>query len=94
MRALVTVAVKDLDDLVLHHGIGTLGNRCARHDANRLARANRALKHMARRLVTNNGKRHRCIAGRHGKVGRTHGVPVHGAVGKWRDVDIGHSVLG
>ena len=94
VRALVAIAVEHVDDLVLHHGIGALWHRRARHNADRLARADRTLKHMTRRLVANNGKRHRSIAGGRTKVDGAHGITVHGAVGKWRDVDIGHGFLG
>ena len=48
---------------------------------------------MTRCLVPDNGKRHRSIAGGRTKVDGAHGITVHGAVGKWRDVDIGHSIL-
>ena len=93
-RALVAVTVEHIDDLVLHHGIGTLGYRRARHDADRLARADCALKHMARGLVSDNVERHRRLARCLRQVRRAHGISVHSAVGKRRDVDIGHRVLG
>ena len=94
VRALVAVAVKHLDDLVFHYGVGTLGHRRACHDADGLARANHALKDMTRRLVPHDRKRHGRISGRFGEVDGAHGIPVHGAVGKRRNVDIGHSILG
>ena len=94
MRALVAVAVEHLDDLVLHHGIRTPGHRRARHDADRLARADCALKHMARGLVSDNVERHRRLVRCLRQVRRAHGVSVHSAVGKRRDIDIGHRVLG
>ena len=94
VRALVAIAVKHLDDLVFHHGIGTFGYRRARHDADRLARAKSALKHMARGLVSDNVERHRRLARRLSQVRRAHGISVHSTVGKRRDVDIGHRVLG
>ena len=93
-RALVAVTVKHLDDLVLHHGIRTLGHRRARHNADCLARAKSALKHMARGLVSDNVERHWRLARRLRQVRRAHGISVHSAVGKRRDVDIGHRVLG
>ena len=93
-RALVAVTVKHIDDLVLHNGIGTFGYRRARHDADRLARADCALKHMARGLVSDNVERHRRLARCLRQVRRAHGISVHSAVGKRRDVDIGHRVLG
>ena len=94
VRALVAVAIKYVDDLVLHHGIGTFGYRRARHDADCLARADCALKHMARGLVSDNVEHHRRLARCLRQVRRAHGISVHGAVGKRRDVDIGHRVLG
>ena len=94
VRALVAVAIEYVDDLVLHHGIGTFGYRRARHDADRLARADCALKHMARGLVSDNVERHRHLARCLRQVRRAHGISVHSAVGKRRDVDIGHRVLG
>ena len=92
-RALVAVTVEHIDDLILHHGIGTFGYRRARHDADRLARADCALKHMARGLVSDNVERHRRLVRRLRQVRRAHGISVHSAVGKRRDVDIGHRVL-
>ncbi len=94
VRALVAVAVEHLDDLVFHHGIRTLGHRRACHDADRLARADCALKHMARGLVSDNVERHRRLARCLRQIRRAHGISVHSAVGKRRDVDIGHRVLG
>ena len=94
VRALVAIAVEHIDDLVLHHGVGTFGYRRARHDADRLARAKSALKHMARSLVSDNVERHRRLTRRLRQVRRAHGISVHSAVGKRRDVDIGHRVLG
>ena len=94
VRALVAVTVEHIDDLVLHHGIGTLGHRRACHDADRLARTDCALKHMARGLVSDNVERHRRLARRLRQVRRAHGISVHSAVGKRRDVDIGHRILG
>ena len=93
-RALVAVTVEHIDDLVLHHGIGTFGCRRARHDADRLARADCALKHMARGLVSDNVERHRRLVRCLRQVRRAHGISVHSAVGKRRNVDIGHRVLG
>ena len=93
MRALVAVAIEHVDDLILHHGIGTFGYRRARHDADRLAHADRALKDMTRCLVSDNVECHWRLARRLRQVRRAHGIPVHGAVGKRRDVDIGHRVL-
>ena len=94
VRALVAIAVEHVDDLVFHHGIGTLGHRRARHDADRLAHADRALKDMARGLMSDNVERHRRLARCLRQVRRAHGISVHSAVGKRRDVDIGHRVLG
>ena len=94
VRALVAIAVEHLDDLVFHHGIGTFGHRRARHDADRLARADYALKHMSRSLVSDNVERHRRLARRLRQVRRAHGISVHSTVGKRRDVDIGHRVFG
>ena len=93
-RALVAVTVEHIDDLVLHHGIGTLGHRRARHDADRLARADCVPKHMTRGLMSDNIERHRRLARCLRQVRRAHGISVHSAVGKRRDVDIGHRVLG
>ena len=93
-RALVAVTVEHVDDLVFHHGIGTFGYRRARHDADRLAWGDCALKHIARGLVSDNVERHRRLARRLHQVRRAHGISVHSAVGKRRDVDIGHRVLG
>ena len=93
-RALVAVTVEHIDDLVFHHGIGTFGYRRARHDADRLARADCALKHMSRSLVSDNVERHRRLARRLRQVRRAHGISVHSTVGKRRDVDVGHRVLG
>ena len=92
-RTLVAVTDEHIDDLILHHGIGTFGYRCARHDADRLARANCALKHMARGLVSDNVERHRRLARSLRQIRRAHGISVHSAVSKRRDVDIGHRVL-
>ena len=94
VRALVAVTVEHIDDLVLHHGIGAFGYRRARHDADRLARADCALKHMARGFVSDNVERHRRLARCLCQVRRAHGISVHSAVGKRRDIDIGHRVLG
>ena len=94
VRALVTVAVEHVDDLVFHYGVGTLGHRRACHNADRLARAKSTLKHMARSLVSDNVERHRRLTRRLRQVRRAHGISVHSAVGKRRDVDIGHRVLG
>ena len=94
VRALVAIAVEHIDDLVFHHGVGTFGHRRARHDADRLARADCALKHMARGLVTDNVERHRRLARCLRQVRRAHGISVHSAVGKRRDIDIGHRILG
>ena len=94
VRALVAIAVEHFDDLVFHHGVGTFGHRRARHDADRLARADCALKHMARGLVSDNVERHRRLARCLRQVRRPHGISVHSAVCKRRDVDIGHRVLG
>ena len=94
VRALVAVTVEHIDDLVLHHGIGAFGYRRARHNADRLARADSALKHMARGLVSDNVERHRRLARCLRQVRRAHGISVHSAIGKRRDVDIGHRVLG
>ena len=94
VRALVAVAIEYVDDLVLHHGIGTFGHRRARHDADGLARADCALKDMARGLVSYDGERHRSVTGGRSKIGCAHGISVHSAVGKRRDIDIGHRVLG
>ena len=94
VRALVAVTVEHIDNLVFHHSIGALGHRRARHDADRLARADSALKHMARGLVSDNVERHRRLARCLRQVRRAHGISVHSAVGKRRDVDIGHRVLG
>ena len=94
VRALVAVTVEHIDDLVLHHGIGTLGHRRACHDADRLARTDCVLKHMARGLVSDNVERHRRLARCLHQVRRAHGISVHSAVGKRRDIDIGHRVLG
>ena len=93
-RALVAVTVEHINDLVLHHGIGTFGYRRARHDADCLARADCALKHMARGLVSDNVEHHRRLARCLRQVRRAHGISVHSAVGKRRDVDIGHRILG
>ena len=93
-RALVAVAIEHVDDLVFHHGIGTFGYRSARHDADRLAHAEHALKDMARGLVSDNVERHRRLARCPRQVRRAHGISVHSAVGKRRDVDIGHRVFG
>ena len=93
-RALVAVAIEHVDDLVFHHGIGTFGYRRARHDADRLTRADCALKHMARGLVSDNVERHRRLARCLRQVRRARGISVHSAVGKRRDVDIGHRILG
>ena len=93
VRALVAIAIEYVDDLVLHHGIGTFGYRRARHDADRLTRADCALKHMARGLVSDNVERHRRLARCLRQVRRAHGISVHSAVGKRRDVDIGHRTL-
>ena len=82
VRALVAVTDEHIDDLVFHHGVGTLGHRRACHNADRLARADCALKDMARRLVPYDGKRHRSVTGGRSKIGCAHGIPVHGAVGK------------
>ena len=49
---------------------------------------------MACGLVPHNRKRHGRIGGRFGEVGGTHGISIHSAVGKRRDVDIGRGVLG
>ena len=92
-RALVAVAIEHIDDLVLHHGIGTFGYRRARHDADRLTRADCALKHTARGLVSDNVERHRRLTRCLRQIRRAHGISVHSAVGKRRDVDIGHRVL-
>ena len=94
VRALVAVVVEHLDDLILHHGIRAPGYRRACHDADRLARADGTLKHMARGLVSDNVERHRRLARCLRQVRRAHGVSVHSAVGKRRDVDIGRRVLG
>ena len=94
VRALVAIAVKHLDDLVFHYGVGTLGHRRACHNADRLARAKSTLKHMARSLVSDNVERHRRLTRRLRQVRRAHGISVHSAVGKRRNVDIGHSILG
>ena len=94
VRALVAVAVKHLDDLVFHHSIRTLGHRRACHDADSLARGDYAIEHMARGFVPHDGKRHGRIGGRFGEVDGMHGISIHGAVGKRRDVDIGRGVLG
>ena len=94
VRALVAIAIEYVDDLVLHHGIGTFGYWRACHNADRLARADCALKHMARGLVSDNVERHRRLARCLRQVRRAHGISVHSAVGKRRDVDIGHRVLG
>ena len=94
VRALVAIAVKHVDDLVFHYGVSTLGHRRARHDADGLARADHALKDMARCLVSDNVERHRRLTRRLRQVRRAHGISVHSAVGKRRDVDIGHRVLG
>ena len=93
-RALVAIAVEHIDDLVFHHGIGTFGHRRARHDADRLARANCALKHMARGLVSDNVERHRRLTRCLRQIRRAHGISVHSAVGKRRDVDIAFQVDG
>ena len=93
-RALVAVTVEHIDDLVFHHGIGTFGYRRARHDADCLARADYALKHMSSSLVSDNVERHRRLARCLCQVRRAHGISVHSAVGKRRDIDIGHRVLG
>ena len=93
MRALVAVTDEHIDDLILHHGIGTFGYRRARHDADRLTRGDYAIEHMARGFVPHDGKRHGRIGGRFGEVDGMHGISVHSAVGKRRDVDIGHRVL-
>ena len=94
VRALVAVTIEHVNDLVLHHGIGAFGHRRACHNADRLARADSALKHMARGLVSDNVERHRRLARCLRQVRRAHGISVHSAVGKRRDVDIGHRVLG
>lgn len=94
MRALVAVTVEHIDDLVFHHGIGTFGYRRTSHDADCLAQAKSALKHMARGLVSDNVERHRRHTRRLRQVRRAHGISVHSAVGKRRDVDIGHRILG
>ena len=82
VRALVAVTVEHIDNLVFHHSIRTLGHRRARHDADRLARTDCALKHMTRGLVSDNVERHRHLARCLHQVRRAHGIPVHGAVGK------------
>ena len=94
VRALVAVTVKYLDNLVFHHGIRALGHRRARHNADRIAHADHALKDMARGLVSDNVERHRRLARCLRQVRRAHGISVHSAVGKRRDIDIGHRVLG
>ena len=94
VRVLVAVAIEHVDDLVFHYGIGTFGYRRARHDADRLAHSDCALKHMARGLMSDNIERHRCLARCLRQVRRPHGISVHSAVGKRRDVDISHRVLG
>ena len=94
VRELVAVAIEHVDDLVLHHGIGTFGYRRASHDADCLARADCAPKHMTRGLVSDNVERHWRLARCLHQVRRAHGISVHSAVGKRRDVDIGHRILG
>ena len=49
---------------------------------------------MSRSLVSDNVERHRRLARRLRQVRRAHGISVHSTVGKRRDVDVGHRVLG
>ena len=90
--ALIPIPVEHLDDLVLDHGVDALRHGGAGHDAHRLALPNRALEHMARGLVPNDLEDHGMPIVGLRKIAGVHRVPVHGAIGKRGEVDVGRHV--
>ena len=80
-----------VDPGVLHHhdGVGPLGDRCARHDAHRLAHADRAIRRPPGGQRGDDLQARSCL-----RVGSPHREAVHRGVGERRDVLIGAQLDG
>ena len=88
----LAVAGDHADYLVLHHGVGVVGHRRARHDAHALAGRHRPVVGFARRHFRDHVQLDGRVFGSRGQVGRAHGEPVHGRMGERRDVDVAAKV--
>ncbi len=87
------VAFHHVDDLVLHHGVGVVGQLGTRHDAHALACGDGARVHAARADLRDDGQLHRILLSRALDIRRMEGEAVHGRVSERRDVDVAAQIL-
>ena len=91
-RARAPVAFHHGHDLVLHHGIGVVGQAGAGHDAHALPRSYDARKHISGTDLGNHAQGHGRLFGGRADFGGPQGKAVHGRMGEGGHVDVARQI--